>query len=125
MIQRNMERVRRFVLFSLFLLLLSCAKSATQTGGTLAEDSAQKAQTPLESTIANFIGSSPQGSSETFVGTNYGTVTVVVGESYHSALNMECREAQVRGSSRTRIAACKDPKAGWVLAPDIVGDGAF
>ncbi|MBQ7456204.1 MAG: hypothetical protein IJS54_01130 [Desulfovibrio sp.] len=82
-------------------------------------------QTPLESQIAQFIGQAPEGASQHFSGTHYGTGLVTVGGSYYSALNMECREARIQGSSRSRIAACKDPEKGWILAPDITGDGSL
>ncbi|MCR5814461.1 MAG: hypothetical protein K6G15_08235 [Desulfovibrio sp.] len=110
----------------LILALLSGCAVKTQTEEqTLSDQAGSGGLLPVEQAMATFIGTGFEGASQTFTGTRYGTATVTIGRSYHSALDLPCREAYVQGSQRTRVAACKDQKAGWILAPDILGDGAL
>lgn len=112
-------------LFLLFAFLAACAPKSQLADQTLADQTGPSQSLPVERAMATFIGTGFEGASQTFTGTRYGTATVTIGRSYHSALDLPCREAYVQGSQRTRVAACRDHKLGWVLAPDILGDGAL
>ncbi|MCR4667429.1 MAG: hypothetical protein K5657_09100 [Desulfovibrio sp.] len=113
-----------FFLFVLTLLVLTQGCAAKRETTAMSHET-QLEQQPLDSQIADFIGNNYEGATQTFMNTQYGTATVTVGRSYYSALDMPCKEAYLQGSRRTRVAACHDSKKGWVLAPDILGDGAL
>ncbi|MBO4368623.1 MAG: hypothetical protein J5803_00770 [Desulfovibrio sp.] len=119
----NKKLLLFFLCASFFLLLQACSSRKVTSDVSLPPDIS--AQLPVEQQIATFIGNAYEGASETFMNTRYGTATVTVGRSYHSALNMPCKEAWIQGSQRSRVAACQDSKKGWILAPDILGDGAL
>ena len=115
-------------LLVVFLVLTLLSASACSTKRAVQEEDgsfASQTQRSVEAQIAEFIGTGYEGASETFTNTRYGTATVTIGRAYHSALDIPCREASIQGSQRTRAAACQDKNKGWILAPDILGDGAL
>ncbi|MBR3664016.1 MAG: hypothetical protein IKN64_05095 [Desulfovibrio sp.] len=113
------------MLLMLVALLSACAPKSHHAGQNNTSQIELRQNLPVEQAMATFIGTGFEGASQTFTGTRYGTATVTIGRSYHSALDLPCREAYVQGSQRTRVAACQDANSGWVLAPDILGDGAL
>ncbi|MBR4604847.1 MAG: hypothetical protein IKO41_01270 [Lachnospiraceae bacterium] len=114
-----------FTVFFFLTFLSACASKYQISNQPVFPQTGAGYLLPAEQSMATFIGTGLEGDSQTFSGTHYGTATVTIGRSYHSALNLPCREAYVQGSQRTRIAACKDQKVGWILAPDILGNGAL
>ncbi|MBQ7606854.1 MAG: hypothetical protein IJU76_02605 [Desulfovibrionaceae bacterium] len=116
-----MSKTFVLLVFLCTLFLVSCAKKAAEPQ---VEASVAKRDT-LELRIAEFLGNAAEGAAATFHGSRFGSLTVVAGAGYLSALGIPCREGRMQGGSRTKIAACQDPKQGWVLAPDILGDGAL
>ncbi|MBQ9536235.1 MAG: hypothetical protein IJU79_00425 [Desulfovibrionaceae bacterium] len=112
----------------ILVLLLICISACTAKHKVADLPSTTNEYNPYQAAdaqLAKFIGTSLEGATQTFSGTRYGTGTVTVGRSYHSALNIECREAYIQGSFRSRVAACKDAQQGWILAPEILGEGAL
>lgn len=123
-----MPKVFAHFSFSLLCFCLLASTACTKRQTLQEQDLAPEVpitQSSVEAQMASFIGTAPEGTSQTFSNTRYGTATVTIGRSYHSALDIPCREAYIRGASRTKTAACQDKKQGWILAPDIMGDGAL
>ncbi len=118
-----MSKKAFFLLLLLSLSLVSCAGRSVGTAKKNVEP-APRAST-LDMRMAEFLGSATEGAAATFHGTQFGSTTVVAGAGYLSALGIQCREGRVQGGSRSRIVACHDPVHGWILAPDILGDGAL
>ena len=115
----------RPIFYLIMLLLCTTACTAHKTTNVPTSDVETKRVLSPDDQMAEFIGNAHEGATRTFVATHYGDVTVTAGRAYHSALNIPCREAYVQGGIRTRVSACKDKERGWILAPEILGDGAL
>ncbi|MBQ7738733.1 MAG: hypothetical protein IJT59_03660 [Desulfovibrionaceae bacterium] len=116
----------RYLFYVIMLLLCTTACSTAHKKPNLPTSNQEVARVlSPDDQMAEFIGNAREGASRTFMDTSYGTATVTAGRAYQSALNIPCREAYVQGSLRTGIAACKDEERGWILAPEIFGDGAY
>lgn len=102
-----------------FLLLTSACAKAPKEDAASQLPASQISQLPEDAALASFIGNGYEGAAQSFMSTRYGSVSVVIGKSYHSAMNVLCKEAYVQGGTRSRIAACQDKERGWFLAPDI------
>ena len=109
-------------------ILLLCTSACTSTPKVKDLPDTSSEATPMlapDTLLAQFVGNAHEGATQTFTGTRFGNATVTAGRSYHSALNIPCREAYVHGTFRTKISVCKDEKYGWTLAPEILGEGAL
>ena len=115
----------RALIYVIMLLLSTTACSTAHKTPNLPTAPETRIVLSPDDQMAEFIGNAVEGSTRTFTDTRYGTATVTAGRGYHSALNIPCREAYVQGNVRTRVSACKDEQRGWILAPEILGDGAL
>ncbi len=119
----HMSKKAILLFFFVVLSLASCAGRTTVTPQK--NEKPESHMSALDARIAEFLGTAPEGAAATFHGTQFGSVTVVAGAGYMSALGIPCREGRAQGGARSTLAACHDPGRGWILAPDIQGDGAF